>query len=246
MMPVPPCAAQRQIDAHFEGRLAPERARDLRGHVASCTACHDYFARRQLLADLDPTALSERERIGFAIGLARRPRPTVAMLAVAAVVAAAAAGLLLLPGRPSMDAEFAARGAPSPVTNLLVYRVEGERASVAEGTIGAHDELAFSYLNGAGKHWLLVFGVDEHKHVFWYYPSFDDPQANPTAISIEGGPGRHHLREAIGHELDGRELSIRAIFTDEPLSVVEVERRVALDAPFPDAVVTSANFTVTP
>ena len=40
-------------------------------------------------------------------------------------------------------------------------------------------------------------------------------------------PGIHELPEAVGHAYDGERLHVHAAFTDEPLSVREVEQRIA-------------------
>jgi len=75
-----------------------------------------------------------------------------------------------------------------------------------------------------GKARLLVYGVDEHQHVYWYHPAWPPSAAPPVPLVDAAGVGPHELPEAIRHPLDGRRLQIVALLFDRPLSVDEVER----------------------
>jgi hypothetical protein len=149
-------------------------------------------------------------------------------------MAAALMLFLAFRGARPVDGGFTARGAGGEPfgSSVLVYRSAPlGKPSRAGDSIGARDELAFAYENPSAKRYLMIFGVDEHRHVFWYHPGWSNPGEDPTSISIETTPGVHHLHEAIAHELDGRELEIHALFTDSPLSVKAVERVVATETP---------------
>ena len=67
----------------------------------------------------------------------------------------------------------------------------------------ADDELAFAYRNPGGMTRLLVFAVDEHGHVYWYYPGWSDAADNPTAVPISSQPGLHELPASVLHKFDG-------------------------------------------
>jgi hypothetical protein len=110
--------------------------------------------------------------------------------------------------------------------HLSVFRIDRGVAAPVEGTISAGDELAFAYENRAGKKRLMIFAVDEHRHVYWFFPAWQDPAGDPEAIAAEPGERPHELREAVRHAFDGQRLLVRAIFTDEPATVREVERRL--------------------
>jgi len=115
---------------------------------------------------------------------------------------------------------------------LEIYRIfTGRRgtstAEKASDFVYAGDELAFAYRNPAGKHWLMVFAVDQHEHVYWYYPGWSDVMQNPTGVSISAEPGLHELRSAVFHKFDGERIMIHALFTDRELSVRQVEEVVA-------------------
>ena len=107
---------------------------------------------------------------------------------------------------------------------LRAYRIRaGAAPMLAEGELGATDELAFGYLNPASRPWLLVYGVDEHGHVYWFHPSWDDPAQDPSAVQAAAGAGMHELPEAISHALDGRRLTLHGVLSERRLTVKQVE-----------------------
>ena len=88
------------------------------------------------------------------------------------------------------------------------------------------DDLAFAYSNPVGKRFLMVFGVDEHRHVYWFHPTWPVGQPAPVAVRAVEGPGPHELPGAIHHALDGRRLSVYAAFSDRALGARTVEEAV--------------------
>jgi hypothetical protein len=107
---------------------------------------------------------------------------------------------------------------------------------LAEGELERTDELAFGYLNPASRPWLLVYGVDEHGHVYWFHPSWEDPTQDPAAVRALPGSALHELPEAISHALDGRRLTVHGVLSERRLTVKQVERLRqgrAADAPLP-------------
>jgi hypothetical protein len=125
--------------------------------------------------------------------------------------------------------EFASRGGVKPAAaELQVYRITAAgQPEPVRGRMLTGDELGFVYRNLAGRKYLLVFARDEHGHVYWYYPAWNNPADAPVAISIEGGEGSHELPEVTVHDFDGNHLELHAVFTDKQLSVREVEARIA-------------------
>jgi len=218
------------IDDHFEGRIQPEGEREMREHLEGCASCREYYERRQLLASVDPGAAPPRIRLARGLGL-EHERPPLRLLsplpALAAVAAAAVALLVLWPMLSGGEKEFASRGnePPSVPALLLVYQVpRGGELRLADTSIGANDELAFAYENRDGKRRLLVFGVDDSGRIYWYHPAWTDAGSNPQAVAIEAGPERRELPEAVSHRLEGQTLRLFGVFTDEPLTVRDVER----------------------
>jgi len=181
-----------------------------------------------LFAQMDPRAKTAQERMGAALGLGTHRRgargwPVLALCA-AALIAVLAPRLNLHPG-----GEFVARGTKeATMPGLRLFRVDPIEPLARQGAnIERGDDLAFAYSNPNGFHHLLVFGVDEHKHVYWYYPAWTDPADDPHGIDIFRTDEAMELPEAIRHPLDGRELVVHAVFLDEDLSVRSVEDRVA-------------------
>jgi hypothetical protein len=230
---VTPCMLRAHIDRHFDGTLSPEGERVMREHLPTCDACRKYYERHLLLARLDPSALSGEERIARGLGLGRRASWTRGLPLATAVIAAAAVIVLFVhrssPSSPSLSPsrpDFEARGnvLEAPLSRVFVYDVPPDAApSLAVDSVGASDELAFAYENGGGKSRLMVFGVDEHNHVYWFYPAYQHPDENPVAIPIENDSRRHELPDAVRHHFDGVHLSVRALFLDAPLPVRQVE-----------------------
>jgi hypothetical protein len=121
-----------------------------------------------------------------------------------------------------------ARGAPPPIQpSLEIFRVDPSEPIAPGGHIRRDDELAFAYANPTGFRHLLVFGVDERKHVYWYHPAWTDPAGDPRAVDVPRALAPTELPEAIRHSLEGRELVVHAIFLDDDLSVRGVEECVA-------------------
>lgn len=238
------CSKTTVVDAHFARTIAPEEERELRAHLDSCGVCHARYRRRQLLAKLDPEAPPPEARIARGLGLGPGPglaadvskrstkRSNVVALrafAVASVVALAAMLLFRVTTKPSDDG-FTARGPGSSGVSSsvqIVRATKGSEPSLVDGAIRKGDELAFAYDNAKQKPYLLVFGVDEHGHVYWYHPAWTNASEDPSAIRIDARGGRHELREAVAHDLDGSTLEIHALFTDRPMTVREIERIVA-------------------
>lgn len=226
------CIEKALVDAHFEGRISPADETRLRVHLPTCASCTDYYERRALLASLDPSAMPLEERLGRGLGLvaesaeARTRVSTRARLVVLAFVAAAAIVLLVLAGRKTPDDGFASRGAPPlgpPYVRLYTSAGGAPTPLEGAGPVRRDAELGFAYESVEGKGQLMIFGVDEHGHVFWYHPAWNDPKDDPGSVPIETGRGLHPLREAIAHELDGRTLEIHALFSSAPRTVKSIE-----------------------
>ncbi|HVH45971.1 MAG TPA: hypothetical protein VM925_26665 [Labilithrix sp.] len=236
------CNMRGLVDAHFVGSITPEDERGLRAHLATCEVCRSHYRRRVLLASLDPAALGPEERIERALGLRRRrlgPRPIVT--AVTMIVLAAAALLLFVrPQSGASDSGFSSRGGGVlteprtanterglPRSIVEVYRVPKDgRPTPATGSIRRDDSLAFAYENGARKERLVIFGVDEHRRVYWFHPGWTKEGDDPLAVAVSREPGLHELTEAVAHDFTGAHIDIHAVFLDDALSVRQIEERL--------------------
>ncbi|HEY4392523.1 MAG TPA: hypothetical protein VGP64_00600 [Polyangia bacterium] len=204
----------------------------MRAHLPGCSACREHYDRHLALARLDPCAPSPEERLARGLGLAAGRRPVVGWrLAGLAAAGAVAAAVMMLPRiGHERDLGFATRGgAGAGRPELLVYRVPTPTSAPrpAGEVMAPTDELAFAYRNPIGKRRLMIFGVDEHRHVYWYHPAWSRAEENPTGIPISGAPGTHELPDAVTQPLDGENLSIHALFSDQALTVRQIEQAVA-------------------
>ena len=231
------CLMTARVDRHFARSLDPAGERAMREHLPTCAQCRARYDKQLLLEQLDPDAPGPQARIASGLGIGRaRLLLTATPLMGALALAAAIAFLVLRPTGPGspLDTGFTARGgadsSSSSTDDDLVYVIVHRGATDAGPTragasIHRSDELTFSYGNTAGKRYLVVYGVDEHRHVFWYYPGWSDPKEDPSSIAI--APGAQSLPDAIKHDLDGKQLEIHAVFTDLPLTVKAVESLIS-------------------
>jgi hypothetical protein len=118
-----------------------------------------------------------------------------------------------------------ATGAVRP--ELRVFRVRAGAVARADGRLAGSDELAFAYRNGGGKRHLFVFGVDEHRHIFWYSPAWTTATERPAAPVIARDGDLHEIERAVRHRHDGARLDIHALFTDRAWEVRELDELVA-------------------
>jgi hypothetical protein len=63
--------------------------------------------------------------------------------------------------------------------------------------------------------------------VYWYHPGWPDPTDNPKAVEITKSPGLHELPAAVSQAYQGEHLVIHALFTDQELTVRQVEAALA-------------------
>jgi hypothetical protein len=230
--PAPHRRERRLIDAHFEGQSSPRVERNMRGHLVGCADCRAYYDRRLLLADVNPkTAILPRDRLaaglGFRIGPDHR-RVDRRRWAVAAPMVLACLVAVVAIGRRDRGPEWQTRGHHAQTSQLLAYEVSSGGASrQASEQIGSDSGLAFAYANIAHKGHLLVFAVDETRHVYWYHPAWNDAASDPTAIPIEADEAVHEIPQSVFHKFRGHHLEVFGAFVDSPLSVRQVEAAIA-------------------
>jgi hypothetical protein len=221
--------ARRLVRQHFALETSPQTEHALRAHLADCRECSAFYQRHLWLASLDPAMPSAKERLASGLGLSAPRKTQQSGFWVGALgLAAAAAALVLWLRAPGVaPSELTSRGSALGVSQVLTYRVESGKAAAPVGSsIAKTDELAFAYVNGGGYRRLLIYGVDEHRHVYWYHPGWTNAAQTPHAIAIQPGPELRELPEAIAHDLDGRKLTIHAVFTNQDVTARDIERLV--------------------
>ncbi len=238
MMPTPTASSarphrrqRRLIDRHFSGTGEPTGEREMRQHLVDCPPCRDHYERHLHLATVDPqAALPAGERLARGLGLSAAPRPVTRRWAVLALSASAACAVAVLTvGLRHDPAGLQPRGGPSTSrSQLLAYEVTtaaGIRPAVS--AIQADSALAFAYANMGHRERLMIFAVDETRHVYWYHPAWEKPGDDPVAVEIRRDDGLHELTQAVRHRFSGHRLRLFGVFADRVMSVREVERLVA-------------------
>jgi hypothetical protein len=221
------CPHRRWVEEHFDGTILVHDERVLRRHLPGCEECRFLYQRLLVGARLDPKALSPEERLARGLGLRRsRPRRWVA---IAAASVALTAAVLLFAKRPAHHCFVSRVASVVDKSEILVYRAGGARTAerIAAGAhISATSELAFAYRNPEGFARLCLFAVDEHRHVYWYYPAVTDPASEANAIAIRRSTTPIELNDAVAHPLDGAELRLYALFLRSTVSVRQIEEMV--------------------
>lgn len=216
------CPRRYLVDDHFAQRTNAATEQALRDELARCTECAAWYERHLLFGALTGEA-EPRERLLRAFGLPRRGRLWVRVLVpVLATSVAVLIGIVVSRGL-SRDDGFTPRGAEVSGVGLDIYRVTGSTSARVGSSLSPSDALAFSYQNGAGKRWLMIFAVDVHGRVYWYHPAWEQASETPKAVPIDSGPGWHELPAAITQPLQPGRLEVRALFLDERLDVRQVE-----------------------
>jgi hypothetical protein len=228
---------RRLVDGHFSKGLSSANETRLRDHLPACSDCRAAYESYQAAERLDPKALPPRERLAIGLGLrsdVKSPQRRGVRWAVGTLSAVAAVALLLV-ATSSITGHvkngMIARGKviESPESlEVAVFRVKGERESTrVSDVVSPGDELAFAYRNEMGKAFLMIFAIDGAGHLAWYHPAWTDPADNPTAVPITKQIGFKELPEAVRHSLQGRSLTVHALFMDKALDVRTVEARAA-------------------
>ncbi|MFP2906196.1 hypothetical protein ACLESD_14245 [Pyxidicoccus sp. 3LFB2] len=244
----PACAIHSLVDSHFSGNIHPRDERRLREHLPGCATCRERYERNLLLARLDPKALDARTRLARGLGLdAREPFMPWKLMLVPVAVACLALLMVRGPWSGAGDDGFTPRGTGNAVADakLLVYAVDpGGSTALLGPTLRAGQELAFAFRNPDSHRYLMVFARDAAGRVYWYHPSWTDPAANPSAISIPAGERVHELPEAISHPLEPGPLFLHAVFLDAPLTVRQMEALLPKDGSLEDVLPAGADSTV--
>jgi hypothetical protein len=226
------CPERTLIDRHFRGSISPLEEQQLRRHLPDCDPCRTRYDRHLLNAQL-AGGLPRSDRLAIGLGLPRAPARRWPAVQLSLVGAATAAVVLLFVLRqraaegPEVVPEYTARGAPAAAgPSLQVYRLDPRAGQVAVGGwIRPGDELAFAYGNPTGFRHLAVFGADETGKIYWFFPAWQDPGADPVALSIDRTAHRE-LPEAIGHAYQGGKLRLVGLFLNQPASVRTLEQHV--------------------
>ena len=235
---------KRQIDHYFGSASALVAPAGLLQRTWRCPACRLRYERHLLLERALPDGRSRGEdrlwrsiiaSAGVAAAGAGSKTSPRRFLRPAVLIASGALALaLLVSRRPDTRPE-----SPPPVARgemavaktsptLHLFRTAGEHETeLVDRSIRANDGILFAYSNPrADLNYLMVFAVDAHGGVHWYYPAYERPGKNPPAARIRTGAVGVELGEEIRHPFQPGPLRMFALFLPRPMFVDEIERMV--------------------
>jgi hypothetical protein len=223
--------------ARIEGELADSAAlrrqlAHLREIRTSLTELPDELAGVDLVASVrraiaDSPASVPARRAWWRGGLFA----AMAVVAVTLVIARQ-----LAPPREAPD-EFRVKtadpaGAEDRWVRVDVFRVDRDGAARPLGATGgvlhSGDGLVFRYTDVSPEPfgYLMIFAIDAAHEIHWYYPGYEAAGSDPASLAIRSRGSDVALSDAIHHDLRPGPLVIYALFTRQPLRVLDMELRL--------------------
>ena len=209
-------------------------SRRAQARLAELRAMTDVLRRPpDWVASVDLTGAVEQQiRRGAPAPAARSPRRTLWWSAGAVATAAAAVTLALLiapksddPAEPRAKGAAGATGDPDRWVGIAITTPDGTPV----GERLPRGELMVRYTN-LGPHpysHLMVFALDPFGEVRWFYPAWQDADADPAAIAIEPGVADRMLPDAVEHSFPRGGVVICGLFLRRAATVREIERAIA-------------------
>jgi hypothetical protein len=256
------------LAAYLEGELTGSERAAIEAQLAESTHARRTLDQLRDIRSLFEAPATPLERLDLAPRVARalkEPLPTPSSrgrrwrAAGLALAAACAASVPFIAARPGQDGEFRVKASSKAIpeakrwAGVRVYRVAGQGAPEPLGeSVRARDGLLFSYTNLGQQPYgyLMLFGVDSTGEVRWFYPAYEVAGESPQSIAVARGAADVALGDLISHDFAPGQLSIYALFTNEPHGVLEVEgwtkRGPLQNSPVPGGVLHRFETTVVP
>ncbi|HEY2408936.1 MAG TPA: hypothetical protein VGI10_23185 [Polyangiaceae bacterium] len=238
------CPSEDTLLATELGELPHNKTLELAEHEAHCSRCRQVQRQhRALFADLGAAPTFARSETDFTAAVLARctaantaaPGGSSARLRAplyGALVLAAGVCLWLL--RPAAPVEhFAARGgshsALEPVSVEARLVRDGKLLPLDGAELHAGDGITARYFNrGERARYLALFALDAAGSVHWIFPAYLDPASNPSSLALAPSPEGHLLEDTVEPETPASgPLRVVAVVSDAPLSVREIEQRLA-------------------
>jgi hypothetical protein len=242
------CPDPKRLLSRALGELSEHDARAVTRHLSECAACRqESEGIAELLGALGQPAAGIDAREDFvveAVARARRDGTPPGLKQARGfrwARLAAAAGLLVLVGVAGTrlgrvhrnPGEFQARGGPAAAQARfgaeIVALNGGKLWPLAGRVLGKQDGLTARYWNLSGDPaYLTAFALDQAGAVHWLFPAWLDEHTNPTSIRVAPHSPIETSSEVVSPAAPAPgTLRVVAVMTTEPLSVREVERRLA-------------------
>jgi hypothetical protein len=199
------CPSLERLLAWMEGEVTLADDRGLRTHVTECARCAAEVRRlRALMVDLSrlpSTAPAPNFVRDIEATLTQQPRrgrrpPSVLLGATAAALCAIAIGIVRFEvTQPNSAGTFVARGS-TPQRNARlgfeIYAHEPGRPAfrIREGQ-RLHTDTGYTFVainRTRAAQYVMLFALDAHNEVHWFYPAFLDPATDPSARLLPAQP----------------------------------------------------------
>lgn len=212
-----------------EGELTTRQATALEAELAADPRLRTEQARLEALIHALEAPSPELESVDLREGVwaptaepprSQRRRPLLFTLAAAAlVVLVAGVGVL------SADTGVREKGGIGGVTGFEAFVLRDGSVSPLGRTMRRDDALSFGYRNlpGSRARALLLFGLDESGEVYWFAPTWMAGEAPPQAVPIGTSNDAVRFEHGVRHVLRPGRLTLRAVFLEAPVSVLDAE-----------------------
>lgn len=214
-----------------EGELTTRRAAELDEALQTSPELQAEQRKVEQLLAAVSAADPALENVDLREGLWARPVPErrSARWPLFVAVAAVAAGLALFIAIPSAEeSRFHPKGGDATSLSgvkVLVFPRGGGAAMPLGDTLHRDDALGFGYRNqpDSKNRALAIYAVDASGRIFWFYPAWREGQAPPSSIAISTSTALIPLHDMVKHDFALGKLTLHALFTPEPISVLDVE-----------------------
>ena len=233
---------EKELALYTDKALSAVRMREVGAHLDGCVTCQAQVnAFETLIRDLQAAPPVSTPRVDTRpTKLVKAPTPqrshAAQRLALwGALAASALMAIVALRDSPMSTKGVRLKGAAGSDaerwTGIQVYRVEDDQAIalVASESLRADAPLVFSYVNHSAHPfaYLMIFACDARGAVHWYYPAHMHPNDDPTSIHIDAVHEPRALPEQVRHPIASGPLTLRALFSRQPLRVRAVEAALA-------------------
>jgi hypothetical protein len=233
----------RELAAYLQGEVTASEARAIDAALSADAGSRKRLDELKQVCDALSAPIPELERLDLAANVQAalaKPEPSsrkrgrlwVWTLSAAAALASVGALFLGVLPRAPADSEFRAKSGGIAAdgsrrwAGIQIHRVSdtGKPERVSD-RLTPRDGLVFSYTNLGPTpfDYLMIFAVDAHGKVYWFYPAYERHGTDPSAVTIEKSTSETRLPDVVNHDFARGPLSIYGLFARRPLRVSDVE-----------------------
>lgn len=213
-----------------EGELTTRQTQALEAELAADPKLRAEQARLDALVQALERPPAGLEAIDLRAGVwATAPTPTrrrltpLMGLGLALAAAGLVAGLVWLPVGTDLDVRE--KGGSGSLTGFEAFVLRDGLVTPLGASMHRGDALSFAYRNlpGSRARSLLVLAVDEAGTVYWFSPTWSEGEPPPQATPIGTSNDVVRFEHGVRHALRPGRLTLRALFLEAPVSVLDAE-----------------------